>query len=359
VLNALKDQLDTKEFIELALNTQSSLRSSMLLKALEPGLKKLISSSNKEEQQLAITTAISYHSPAINEEVLRMIEATPLKDITIQQLDILTITPKQNLTTFNKLISAADVSLSTKLKAIIGLSVASPKDGKKAFTSLHASLDENNKKSLVSSATNNGQGMLFVLDLIKNKTLTSDQLSHPAKALMIETHPNHPASKSLATSVAKTNAHQQKEATAKVKKYTASAQTLNGNIETGKQMFSICLQCHEEGGKGFDYAPSLDGSSNRDLNHLINAIVKPNDAIEGGYRLYRITKINGDNLEGYMINQNANGTTLGSMGGSKKFIPKEQIKKERFINGKSFMLSSFDNYTEQQMADLVSYIKTL
>jgi len=81
--------------------------------------------------------------------------------------------------------------------------------------------------------------------------------------------------------------------------------------------------------------------------------------MEGGYRLYRLTKKNGDILEGYMFSSNKNGTTIAYMGGSKEFIPKEQIKRERFISGQSFMPSIFNNIPEQAMVDLVTYIKTL
>jgi len=135
--------------------------------------------------------------------------------------------------------------------------------------------------------------------------------------------------------------------------------TLKGNADAGKAAFATCLACHQVGTEGKDLAPALDGSKNRDIHHMLTAIVKPNDAIEGGYRVFRITKTNGRIQEGYMFNQNSNGTTIASMGGSTQYVPVEQISKQRYIDGKSFMISGFGNLPEQSMVDLIAYLKTL
>ena len=127
----------------------------------------------------------------------------------------------------------------------------------------------------------------------------------------------------------------------------------------GKSLFTACIACHAVGDQGHDIAPALDGSANRDVSHLLTAIVKPNEAMEAGYRLYRVTTTNGDLFEGYMRQSNAYGTTLASMGGGEIFIPKEQILKEGIVPGQSFMPSHFGLLPEQSMVDLVSYIQTL
>ena len=123
-------------------------------------------------------------------------------------------------------------------------------------------------------------------------------------------------------------------------------------------MFNSCLACHQAGGQGYDIAPALDGSANRDIHHLLTAIVKPNEAVEGGYRIYRVVTVSGDIHEGYMYSNTDYGVTLAYMGGAKQFIPRHRIRQQRHVNT-SFMPSSFGNFPDQTMVDLVSYIKTL
>jgi hypothetical protein len=48
------------------------------------------------------------------------------------------------------------------------------------------------------------------------------------------------------------------------------------------------------------------------------------------------------------------------MGGATVFIPKAEIASKGFVGGRSFMQKGLiDNYTDQQVADLLSFIQTL
>ncbi|MDB4300038.1 hypothetical protein N9952_01305 [bacterium] len=89
------------------------------------------------------------------------------------------------------------------------------------------------------------------------------------------------------------------------------------------------------------------------------AIVDPDAAVEGGYGLYRITKTNGSTMEGYLDKKEALGTTIALMGGSRLFVPQNEIKSEQFVGGRSFMPAMFGQLPEESMADLVAYIATL
>jgi hypothetical protein len=60
------------------------------------------------------------------------------------------------------------------------------------------------------------------------------------------------------------------------------------------------------------------------------------------------------------VNKDARGTTLAFMGGSRVFIDAGSIQNQGFLGGRSFMAKGLiDNYTDKQVADLLSYIRTL
>ena len=98
---------------------------------------------------------------------------------------------------------------------------------------------------------------------------------------------------------------------------------------------------------------------NRELEHLLTAIVDPDVAVEGGYGLYRINKTDGSVVEGYREKEEVLGTTIAMMGGARIFVPRLEIRKGGFVGGRSFMPPLFGQLPKETMADLVAYISTL
>ena len=106
--------------------------------------------------------------------------------------------------------------------------------------------------------------------------------------------------------------------------------------------------------------PALDGSATRENKGLLTAILKSDAAVESSYAVFRLNKIDGSSMEGYLVNRVDLGTTLGFMGGSSQFIQASDIASQQFIRGRSFMPKSLiDNYSGEQVSDLLSYFKTL
>lgn len=51
---------------------------------------------------------------------------------------------------------------------------------------------------------------------------------------------------------------------------------------------------------------------------------------------------------------------LGLWGGSKVFVQRSEIDSETYLGNRSFMIKGLiDNYSDEQVADLLSYIRTL
>ena len=127
-----------------------------------------------------------------------------------------------------------------------------------------------------------------------------------------------------------------------------------------RTLFQVCLLCHTVGDKGYNYGPALDGSALRENEALLTAILDPDAALEGSYAVYRVTKTDGSTVEGYLIKRDNKGTSIGFMGGSKVFIQASEIKSQSFLAGRSFMVEGLiEGYSDEQVADLLAYIKTL
>jgi putative heme-binding domain-containing protein len=146
----------------------------------------------------------------------------------------------------------------------------------------------------------------------------------------------------------------------KLQRFMAIAEKGGGNPENGKKLFQTCLMCHRVGDQGQDFAPALDGSATRENEALLTAILNPDAAVESSYAVFRIIKKDGNSMEGYLVKRDDRGTTLGYMGGSSQFVQASDIASQGFMGGRSFMPKGLiDNYSDEQVADLLSFIKTL
>jgi putative heme-binding domain-containing protein len=130
--------------------------------------------------------------------------------------------------------------------------------------------------------------------------------------------------------------------------------------EQGRAMTeSLCLACHVAGGKGVALAPPLDGSSKRDLDGLLTAILAPNEAIEQAFRLFRIETKSGGTLEGFKKREDAKEVTVLLMGGVEQKIAHDEIKSAGYITGRSVMPPVAEGMSDEQVAAIAAFLRTL
>jgi len=122
---------------------------------------------------------------------------------------------------------------------------------------------------------------------------------------------------------------------------------------------NLCLTCHSIAGKGTGFAPPLDGSKDRDLDGLITAILDPDQAVENVFRLYRIETKNDGKFEGFKRSESNSVITLLQMGGAAHSVPIADIKSAGYVAGKSAMLPVAASLSDQQLADIVAYLRGL
>ena len=122
----------------------------------------------------------------------------------------------------------------------------------------------------------------------------------------------------------------------------------------------MCLSCHVVGDQGAGVGPALDGSSERDTEHLLTAILNPDAAAESAYVLFRTIESSGLITEGLKARQDDRGTSVAHQGGMVTYIPKRTIRQQQHVGSTSFMPTGLiDSMPDETIAHLLAYIKTL
>ncbi len=275
-------------------------------------------------------------------------------------LKALEINPKASQDIFRQIVQNKKLSFEVRVAALNSLSKASPKEGELALLKWLPELKASEKSEMVSILSGSSQSAAVLMNAYGQKGLDISAFNLSAAERMINTHRSDPRGQAIMEGVKKREEEKKKAFEGDLSRYIAIAKKNGGNPTNGKILFQTCLLCHQVGNKGQNIAPALDGSASRDYEALLTAILNPDAAVESSYAVYRVRKKDGQSLEGYLVNKNDRGTTLAFMGGSRVFIDAASIQNQGFLGGRSFMTKGLiDNYSEKQVADLLSYIRTL
>lgn len=128
----------------------------------------------------------------------------------------------------------------------------------------------------------------------------------------------------------------------------------------GQPLFTgLCLTCHSAGGQGVGFAPPLDGSRQRDLTAVLTALLDPEAAVENVFRPYHVRLRDGTVIEGFLKVRDGNRVAIQSMGGAVQNVNLLRAHTARHLNGHSLMPPLADTLTDQQLADLAGYVRSL
>ncbi|EDY84866.1 putative membrane-bound dehydrogenase domain protein [Verrucomicrobiia bacterium DG1235] len=139
----------------------------------------------------------------------------------------------------------------------------------------------------------------------------------------------------------------------------AAVLELSGDAEAGAAKAGACYVCHKVGDQGVDYGPDLNGWASRQSTEVtVRAIVDPSSDIAHGYGGREAVLKNGTIVHG-MIESESDPMLIRSMGGIVQMIPQERIERVNWYS-RSLMLSADQlGLSEQDVADIVAYLKTL
>ncbi|WP_417736469.1 PVC-type heme-binding CxxCH protein [Rosistilla oblonga] len=137
-----------------------------------------------------------------------------------------------------------------------------------------------------------------------------------------------------------------------------------GDVERGKQIFQTnlraqCSRCHRIGKRGSNIGPELTKiGKQRDLNHLLRAVVAPSADIEPKYFTQVVLLLSGQAVKGSIKSENDDETIVIDSSGKEIKIASDEI--EEIIDQKvSLMPDMTEALSPLEVRDLVAFLNSL
>lgn len=143
-----------------------------------------------------------------------------------------------------------------------------------------------------------------------------------------------------------------------IKEYAPSL-ALQGNAGAGKLVYQKnCSICHTVGGTGgVAFGPDLGTIRNRRPESIMGDILDPNLSIADGYDIWIIALKSGDTVQGIISSETPTALTINNYGGQKTVIARKDISTLKTIGMSSMPAGLEKEISQQQMADLLAFIK--
>jgi putative membrane-bound dehydrogenase-like protein len=359
MIKPLFEAPEATEYVRFAIRNQAQVQSAELNTLLATPVSRLLRSNDQTEIDLGLDAVGRFGMRDLVGQVLTVLDrdmpASSVK-LALKAIDANPALAKKALV---KVVNNGSYGFDVRAGALTALAKTHPAAARLAAQKWVPGLDGTEKAELARMLPSSPAGADLLIYLIKNKQLSGNLLDVQTADRLVSIRRN-PETVGLLNRAKSIESEKKKAFKTRLHKYMAVASQLKGNAEAGKVLFQTCLNCHQVGGEGQHIAPSLDGSASRENEALLTAILDPDAAVESGYTIYRVSKKDGTNFEGYLVGQDKRGTTLAFMGGATTFIPAEEIRSQGALGGRSFMIKGLiDTYSDQQVADLLTYIRTL
>lgn len=134
---------------------------------------------------------------------------------------------------------------------------------------------------------------------------------------------------------------------------------LKGDPERGKVASALCLACHHIGSAGVDFGPNLTSyGRQQSLETVIQGIAHPSAEISHGFEGSRLVATDGTVIHG-MVLSDADPVIMKSMGGVIQTIPRSRVREITPLKRSLMLYPSQMGLTDQSVADLAAYLKSL
>ena len=145
---------------------------------------------------------------------------------------------------------------------------------------------------------------------------------------------------------------------AKFRKYRQLADR-SGNSKNGQALFVTCLACHKVGNQGGIIGPDLSGAGAMSTEALLHNILTPNAQMESGYYRHDIILKDGSKISGSLVEETKARLSVQPVGTAIQIIPRDRISKHKITKSSLMPEGLIDHLSDEQIADLFSYIRTL
>jgi putative heme-binding domain-containing protein len=356
----LENMDKAKEHVSLTLKNLAKVQSKELTNTLIKPIGHLLKSADISQQNLGLKAIGKLGIISLRDNVVPFVsEDSPSETIKLAMLALVG-QPEKNMAIFERVAKMETLELDLRTEAIQVLAKVDIPLAGRTINNLVPGLDQSQKQSVTRILSNSEMGSTLLKQLFETGAFTSEEFDLSSAEKVFRSNQKDARGIRLFDQVKNRIEDEKKAFESKLQRFMAIAEKGKGNPENGKILFQTCLMCHRVGDQGQDFAPALDGSALRENEALLTAILDPDAAVEGSYVVYRVTKKDGSSLEGYLVKRDNRGTTIGFMGGGSQFVQVSDIDSEGFLGGRSFMPKGLiDNYSEEQVSDLLAFIKTL
>jgi putative heme-binding domain-containing protein len=152
------------------------------------------------------------------------------------------------------------------------------------------------------------------------------------------------------------------EAAAQAEKFARFRTLANtrGNPERGRELFtSVCLACHQQGGRGGPIAPALDGVGLTGVEALLRNLLTPSAAMESAYQTFRVVRKDGSVSDGFLVAETADAVVLRLPGAEDRRIPRAEVRQASFVRRSLMPEGLLEAMAPEQVSDLFAYLKSL
>ncbi len=132
--------------------------------------------------------------------------------------------------------------------------------------------------------------------------------------------------------------------------------TREGDVTRGRAVYEKnCSACHAFAGRGGRIGPDLTGIGARPKSEILPEILDPNRSVEANYRLWTVTKKDGESLAGRLDAETATSVEIVDTLGSKHVVLRKDVEKLE-SSGQSIMPGGFEQLPVSELADLLTYL---
>ena len=133
----------------------------------------------------------------------------------------------------------------------------------------------------------------------------------------------------------------------------------SSNPVQGKQVFQqTCGACHRMYDEGGQVGPDLTGSNRADLEYILSNMLNPSEVIQDDYLMVILTTRDGRTYLGNVIAENDRQLTMRMVGDESLVINKSDIQTREVSNASLMPEGLLETLTDQQVLDLVAYLRT-
>jgi len=136
---------------------------------------------------------------------------------------------------------------------------------------------------------------------------------------------------------------------------------LKGNAADGKAVFmKTCSVCHQVNGEGYDFGPKLSEIGTKyPPEGLLNAIIHPSEGISFGFETTELKLKDGSTLTGIVASKTETDIDLKYPGGGKQQVKTSDVKSTKQLKESMMPEKLYQNISDQEMANLLSYLSGL